>query len=89
MVEQQALLLVADDREAYTAALTRGLPVTRTLRVLAMAAERGLLDVPTTVRQLRAAGFSIPTDVVAAMLARDAARHTAGGPAAPEGQAPA
>lgn len=67
MVEQQASLLVTDDREAYTTALSLGLPVTRTLRVLEMAAERELLDLPTTVHQLREAGFSTPTDVVAAM----------------------
>jgi predicted nucleic acid-binding protein len=89
MVEQQASILVTDDRDAYTAALRLGLPVTRTLRILEMAAERDLLDLPTTVHQLRAAGFYTPVDVVAAMLARDAARKTAGGPATPEGQAPA
>jgi hypothetical protein len=40
-----------------------------------MAAERGLLDLPTIVQRLRAAGFYIPADVVEEMLARDAARQ--------------
>jgi predicted nucleic acid-binding protein len=75
MYEQQAPLLVTDDRQAYHAALARNIPVTRTLRVLEMAAERGLLDLPTIVQRLRAAGFYIPADVVEEMLARDAARQ--------------
>jgi predicted nucleic acid-binding protein len=74
MHEQQAPLLVTDDRPAYTAALARSIPVTRTLRVLEMAAERGLLDFPTIVTRLRAAGFYTPDDVVEEMLARDAER---------------
>jgi predicted nucleic acid-binding protein len=49
MHEQQAPLLVTDDRQAYNAALARSIPVTRTLRVLEMAAERGLVDFPTIV----------------------------------------
>jgi predicted nucleic acid-binding protein len=74
MHEQQAPLLVTDDRQAYNAALARSIPVTRTLRVLEMAAERGLLDFPTIVTRLRAAGFYTPEDVVEEMLARDAER---------------
>jgi predicted nucleic acid-binding protein len=74
MHEQQASLLVTDDRQAYHATLARSLPVTRTLRVLEMAAERGLLDLPTIVTRLREAGFYTPEDVVEEMLARDAER---------------
>ncbi len=81
MDEQQASLLMTDDRDAYNAALARGIPVTRTLRVLEMAAERGLVDFPTIVARLRATGFYMPEDVVDEMLARDAARKvTAQGP---------
>jgi predicted nucleic acid-binding protein len=74
MDEQQAPLLMTDDRDAYNAAVARGLAVTRTLRVLEIAAERGLLDLPTIVAQLRTAGFYMPEDVVDEMLARDATR---------------
>ena len=74
MHEQQAPLLVTDDRHAYNAALARSIPVIRSLRVLEMAAEQGLLDFSTTVTSLRAAGFYTPEDVVAEMLSRDAER---------------
>ncbi len=74
MHERHAPLLVTDDRQAYRAALARSIPVTRTLRVLEMAAERGLLDLPTIVTHLRTAKFYIPEDVVEEMLVRDAER---------------
>jgi predicted nucleic acid-binding protein len=68
---------MTDDRDAYQAAVARGMAVTRTLRVLEIAAERGLVDFPTIVARLRAAGFYMPEDVVDEMLARDAARKAA------------
>lgn len=77
MDEQQAPLLMTDDRDAYNAAVARGIAVTRTLRVLEIAAERDLLDFPTIVARLRAAGFYMPEDVVDEMLARNAARKAA------------
>jgi len=77
MDEQQAPLLMTDDRDAYNAAVARGMAVTRTLRVLEIAAEQDLLDVPTIVARLRTAGFYMPEDVVDEMLARDAARKAA------------
>lgn len=77
MDEQQAPLLMTDDRDAYNTATARGIAVTRTLRVLEIAAEQNLLDLPTMIAQLRAAGFYMPADVVAEMLARDAARKAA------------
>ena len=77
MDAQQAPLLMTDDRDAYNAAVTRGIAVTRTLRVLEMAAERGLLDLPSIMTQLRAAGFYMPEDVVDELLARDATRKAA------------
>ena len=77
MDEQQAPLLITDDRDAYNATVARGIVVTRTLRVFEIAAERGLLDLPTIVAQLRTAGFYMPEDVVDEMLARDAARKAA------------
>lgn len=74
MHEQQAPLLVTDDREAYNTAMAHGIPVTRTLRILEIAAERGLLDLPTIITRLRSAGFYMPEDVVEEMLARDTTR---------------
>jgi len=77
MDEQRATLLMTDDRDAYDTAVARGMAVTRTLRVLEIAAEQGLLDFPTIIARLRAAGFYMPEDVVDEMLARDAARKAA------------
>jgi predicted nucleic acid-binding protein len=77
MDERQAPLFMTDDRGAYDAALARGIPVIRTLRVLEMAAEQGLVDFATMVARLRAAGFYMPEEVVDEMLARDAARKAA------------
>ena len=77
MAEQQAPLLMTDDRDAYQAAVARGIPVPRTLRVLEIAAERGLVDFPRIMARLRAAGFYMPEDVVDEMLTRDAARKAA------------
>ena len=86
MDEQQAPLLMTDDRDAYNAAVARGMAVTRTLRVLEIAAEQDLLDFPTIVARLRAAGFYMPEDVVDEMLARDAARKAAAEEPPPEPQ---
>jgi predicted nucleic acid-binding protein len=72
--EQHLSLLVTDNRQAYNAALARNIPVTRTLRVLEMAAERELIDLPTIITRLRAAGFYTPEDVIEEMLARDTER---------------
>jgi len=77
MDERQAPLFMTDDRGAYNTALARGIPVIRTLRVLEIAAEQGLVDFATMVARLRAAGFYMPEEVVDEMLARDAARKAA------------
>jgi predicted nucleic acid-binding protein len=55
MQEGVAPLFVTDDRSAYRAALARGTPVMRTLRILEIAAEQGLVDLPTAIARLRAA----------------------------------
>ena len=72
-----AVLRMTDDRDAYNAAVARRIAVTRTLRVLEIAAERELLDFPTVIARLRVAGFYMPEDVVDEMLARDATRKAA------------
>jgi predicted nucleic acid-binding protein len=87
MQEHQGMLLVTDDREAYRTAQAQAIPVVRTLRLLEIGAERGLLDFPTAIARLRAAGFYLPADVVEEMLARDAARKAAAAPS-PTGEAP-
>ena len=52
----------------------RGIEVTGTLGILERAAQRALLDLPTAIAQLQATTFYGAPDIIAAMLARDAAR---------------
>ena len=80
MMEHAAPLLLTDDGEAYKIALARQMPVVRTLRLLATAATQDLLDLPTVLRRLDATTFYMPRDVVAVMLAQDAARKAAAPP---------
>jgi predicted nucleic acid-binding protein len=66
---------VTDDSSAYKVALAQHIPVVRTLRLLEMAAERGLIDLPTVLARLATTTFYAPDDVLAEMLARDAERQ--------------
>jgi len=45
-----------------------------TLRVLKLAAERGLLDLPLAMTRLQATSFYLPASSVRDLLGRDAAR---------------
>jgi predicted nucleic acid-binding protein len=65
---------LTDDLEGREAAMHRGLEVTGTLGILERAALRGLIDLPAVMAQLQATTFYGPPDIIAAMLARDAAR---------------
>jgi predicted nucleic acid-binding protein len=58
--DQQGVLLVTDDREAYRTAWTQAIPVVRTLRILEIGAERGLVNLSTAIARLRAAGSKYP-----------------------------
>jgi predicted nucleic acid-binding protein len=69
-----ANLVLLDDLEARVEAERQGLTVMGTLRVLELAAERGLLDLPTAITQLAATSFHLPPQLVQDMLARDTAR---------------
>jgi len=77
MIEHVAPLLLTDDGEAYKIALARQIPVVRTLRLLATVATQDLIDLPTVLRRLDATTFYMPREVVAVMLAQDAARKAA------------
>jgi hypothetical protein len=48
---------------------------TGTLGILERAALRALIDLPTAIAQLQATTFYGPPDIIATMLARDAARR--------------
>jgi predicted nucleic acid-binding protein len=72
--ELHADLLLIDERDGRREAAQRSFAVVGTLRVLEMAAERGLLDLPTALTHLGETTFYKPENVVQDMLARDAAR---------------
>jgi predicted nucleic acid-binding protein len=72
--ELQADFLLIDEEDGRQAARTRALPVTGTLGVLERAAERGLLDLPSTLARLLTTSFRVRDELIQGMLARDAAR---------------
>src|SRR5262249_52557921 len=86
MMERITPLFLTDDGEAYKIAVARQILAVRTLRVLATAAVRGLIDLPTTLTRLDATTFYKPPEVIAAMLAQDAARKAAQEPPPAETQ---
>ena len=65
---------LTDDLEGREEAMHRGIEVTGTLGILERAAQRALLDLPSVIAQLQATTFYGAPDIIAAMLARDAAR---------------
>jgi predicted nucleic acid-binding protein len=76
--EMQATLLWMNDMEGRAAAEHLDFSVMGTLRVLELAAERGLLDLSTAIAKLQATSFYAPAAIIREMLARNAARkgHT-------------
>lgn len=73
--ELKAELLLVDERKATTIAQRLGLQVVGTLNVLALAAERGLIDLCSAIGELRKTTFREPTKLVEELLKRDAARR--------------
>jgi predicted nucleic acid-binding protein len=72
--ELRADLVLVDDQDARAEATRRALTAMGTLRVFELAAERGLIDLPAVLTQLRAARFYLTSDMIQELLARDAAR---------------
>jgi predicted nucleic acid-binding protein len=70
----RADVLLTDEEDGRRAALARLLTVTGTLGVLERGAERGLIDLPSTLTRLLTTSFRVRGELVQAMLARDAAR---------------
>jgi predicted nucleic acid-binding protein len=74
--EIRADLLLMDDLDGREEAEHHGFAVMGTLRVLELAAERGLIDFPTAITKLQATSFHLPVSLVREMLARDADRKS-------------
>jgi predicted nucleic acid-binding protein len=72
--ELRADVLLIDEKDGRHAALSCALTVTGTLGVLERAAERGLIDLPSTLTRLLTTTFRVRDELLQAMLSRDAAR---------------
>jgi len=72
--EQQAGLLLMDERDGAAAARARNLEVIGTLGVLDVAAARGWIDLPAMFGRLRQTTFRSPQRLMATMLEQDAQR---------------
>jgi predicted nucleic acid-binding protein len=72
--ELRAAVFLTDDLEGREEAIRRGIDVTDTLGILERAAVRALIDLPAVLARLQATTFFAPPQIIAAMLARDAAR---------------
>jgi predicted nucleic acid-binding protein len=72
--EQQASLLLMDERDGAAAARARNLEIVGTLAVLDIAAARGWLDLQDMFSRLRQTTFRSPHRLMATMLEQDAQR---------------
>jgi len=73
--ELHADLVLIDERDAHEEATRCGFATFGTLRILEMAAERGLLALPTALAHLATTTFYMDDALVQDLLARDAARR--------------
>lgn len=72
--ELGADLILLDDGKARRAAVARGLAVTGTLAVLASAAARDLIDLPTTLTRLQQTNFRVAASLIQLLLDEDRKR---------------
>jgi predicted nucleic acid-binding protein len=68
--------VLIDEYRGRKIATAEGLLVLPTLAVLELAAERNLLDLPSTVEALRRTSYRVRKEMIDAALARDAARKS-------------
>jgi predicted nucleic acid-binding protein len=73
-IQLHADLLLMDDREAVVAARRKGLTITGTLGVLALAARHGLLNLADAFDRIKRTNFRYRQDIMDALLA-EAARE--------------
>jgi predicted nucleic acid-binding protein len=73
--EIKAPVVLLDERLGRAVALAEGLVVIRTLALLELAAERGLVELRPALERLRATTFRVAQELIDAALARDATRE--------------
>lgn len=73
--EIHAAAILMDDRAGRTAAKKQGLAVIGTIGLLESAAQRGLIDLPTTLARLYRTNARLDLELINAALARDLARR--------------
>lgn len=73
--QNEDVLLLMDEAKGRAAAASRGLATTGTLGVLDLAAEAGLLDLPSAITRLRNTSFHVTPALLKRLLDRDAARR--------------
>ena len=78
-LELHADALLLDDRKARQEAQKRGLTVTGTLAVLATAARRDLVELPTAIARLQKTTFRAPATLIQSLLDQDRERKEQGG----------
>jgi predicted nucleic acid-binding protein len=71
-----AELLLIDERKATAVAHRLGLQVVGTLNILALSAERDLINLDTAINALRQTTFREPTKLVEELLRREAERRS-------------
>ena len=76
--ELLADIVLIDERDAHDEATRRGFATFGTLRILEMAAQRGLLDLPMALTHLAATTFYMDDTLVQDLLTRDEARRRQG-----------
>jgi predicted nucleic acid-binding protein len=74
--ELNAEMLLVDERKATAVAHRLGLQVVGTLNILALSAERDLINLDTAINALRQTTFREPTKLVEELLRREAERRS-------------
>jgi predicted nucleic acid-binding protein len=75
-LELHADFLLVDDKEARTVARRLNLPITGTVGILALAAARGLVELPSALKRLQCIGFYIDEEIIQRVIrSHSVSRH--------------
>ena len=74
-LERQADAVLMDDMDGRAAARRLGLPTIFTIAILELAAEKGHLELPTAIANLKQTSFFISQEILDAALERDKERR--------------